>query len=74
MTTLTEAQEKQMAALTDGQRIRLDGVTQQVTQMAAGSEKAQEQMRKTLDEQLSSLRTQNNDQLEKMLLTTSAQH
>ena len=69
MTTLTEAQEKQMAALTDGQRIRLDGVTQQVTQMAAGSEKAQEQMRKTLDEQLSSLRTQNNDQLEKMRAT-----
>ena len=69
MATLTEAQEKQMAALTDGQRIRLDGVTQQVTQMAAGSEKAQEQMRKTLDEQLSSLRTQNNDQLEKMRAT-----
>lgn len=69
MTTLTEAQEKQMAALIDGQRIRLDGVTQQVTQMAAGSEKAQEQMRKTLDEQLSSLRTQNNDQLEKMRAT-----
>ena len=69
MAALTEAQEKQMAALTDGQRIRLDGVTQQVTQMAAGSEKAQEQMRKTLDEQLSSLRTQNNDQLEKMRAT-----
>lgn len=69
MQALTEAQAKQMQALAEGQNSRMDGVAGQVRVMAEQSAAAQAQMRKTLEEQLTSLQTQNSEQLEKMRAT-----
>lgn len=69
MQALTEAQTAQMKALSDGQNARMDGVTRQVATMADQSRALQEQLRRTLEERLTVLQTQNNEQLEKMRAT-----
>lgn len=69
MRDLAAAQEKQMKAILDGQNARMDGVAAQVRQMAEQSSAAQEQLRRTLEEKLTSLQSQNAEQLEKMRAT-----